>query len=867
MQTVPIMPDSNLSIPLEDLLEHSGWLRDLARRLVRDPNAADDLAQSTWLAALEHRPAGDRPLRQWLATVLRNSARQEARGTARRRVREERVARPEAEPAADDRVLRAALQREIVDAVLRLDEPYRTAILMRFLEERSPREIARELDVSIDTVRTRIARGIERLRVRLDANRGGDRGAWLALLWPLAERPWGISPSALGTILMSAKLKITLAGLSVACALAIWIAVRESPAPSPVSASAAHAPPLSDAPLAVAEMEVAPQGEAREVAPQSIEERASVERARALAVAAPALVHGKVLDERGQPAVGVALAFLRGDDKADDEHRSTSGVGGLFEMPLPSEPGRIEAADPKLTTVLAGLVGRGAGKIDPIVIVARRIPLAGRVVDEEGFPLENVRVALEIGENFRTRFREVLDRSLGGKWSATTDAAGAFALEDAPAVDAARLRAALAGFDGYDAPAPSLGDSGLLITLARPRATDGWVRGRVLGPDGEPLSGAYVSFGLDSTKSDDEGAFAFEIDDERSINHNMKVVPRGLIGVKRGLQSVQFDAPQKDGKPDWPAFVTLRLTRTPLEITGRVLGADGKPLAGARVWVADATLFGALGDGAAQVENILAGAEGEFWHFVVSNSQGRFRIEGLLDREYRLRALDENTLLRVQVGPVRAGSQDVEMRFPAGALHPRVAGKVVSNRGAPVAGVRIFPMCDAFQARLQGQVVGTSHDALDGVLTDSDGRFEIRDVPKSLVYLRIEGEEVIPLEYCRETEGDPSDPHAAFSKLPKETIENLTIVVDQRCHLQIELADPSGADELSVLDGAGEELTLNIFMGNGRREGPRAPIVDGHSAALGLADRGKTIVLYRTGSEVSRAPVQLVPGALQTVRL
>ncbi len=866
MQTVPIMPDSNLSMPLEGVLEHSGWLRDLARRLVRDPNAADDLAQSTWLAALEHRPRADRPLRQWLASVLRNFARQDARGAARRRAREECVARTEAQPAADERLLRAALQREIVDAVLTLNEPYRTVILMRFLEERSPREIARELDVPVETVHTRIARGIERLRVRLDASRGGDRRAWLALLWPLAERPWGISPSALGAILMSTQWKFTLAVLSVVGALAIWMVMQESPVSSPVSASAAAAPALADSPPVHTELEVVALGAVREVAaPKTDEHGAAPSSAKVAAV--PALVRGKVLDQRGQPAAGVALSLVSDGKKLADAPRLTSGVGGLFELPAPREPGRIVTADPALTTVLAGMIGTGAAKIDPVVIVARRIPLAGRVVDEQGFPLQGARVVLEIGDGFRTRFREVLDRSITGQWSAVTDAAGAFAIDEAPSVDAARLRVSLAGFDDFEMPAPETGDRALLITLTRPRTTDGWVRGVVLGPDAKPLPGTYVSFGIDSTQTGDDGAFGFDTDAEQSMNRRMNVVPATLIAVKRGLQSVRFDAPLKAGQPDWPAFVTLRLTATPLDIAGRVIGTDGKPLAGARVWIADATLFGALGQGPAHVENILAGAEGESWHFVVSDSDGRFRIEGLLDREYRVRALDEATLLRVQVGPVHAGEQDVELRLPQGALHLRVAGRVLSNQGTPIAGVRIFPMCDAFQARFQGEVIGTSHDALDGVVTDDEGRFELEDVPKTLVYLRIEGESVIPLEYCRETEGDPSDPQAAFAQLPKDKIENLEIVVDQRCHLQVELADPTSADELAVLDSEGAELTIDVFVGNGRESNQRTPIVDGRSAALALPDRGKTLVLYLAGQEVSRSSVQLVPGALQTVRL
>jgi DNA-directed RNA polymerase specialized sigma24 family protein len=37
----------------EDLLVHDGWVRALVRRLVYDPAEADELAQETWLAALQ----------------------------------------------------------------------------------------------------------------------------------------------------------------------------------------------------------------------------------------------------------------------------------------------------------------------------------------------------------------------------------------------------------------------------------------------------------------------------------------------------------------------------------------------------------------------------------------------------------------------------------------------------------------------------------------------------------------------------------------------------------------------------------------------------------------------------------------------
>src|SRR5262249_28760175 len=162
--------------------------------------------------------------------------------------------------------------------------------------------------------------------------------------------------------------------------------------------------------------------------------------------------------------------------------------------------------------------------------------------------------------------------------------------------------------------------------------------------------------------------------------------------------------------------------------------------------------------------------------------------EGLLDRDYELRAMDAKTLLRIEEKGVRAGRSDVELRLPADGLYPRVAGRVLSRKGQPIAGARVFPMCDAFQARLKGEIVSTSHDALEGVTTDAEGRFELVNVPRSLVYLRIDGEELIPLEYGRYVEGDKRFERTTVKELPRERIEKLEIAVERRCHLQVTLA-------------------------------------------------------------------------------
>jgi DNA-directed RNA polymerase specialized sigma24 family protein len=54
----------------EDLLLHAGWLRRFAVALVKDLDAAEDLAQETLVAAWQ-RPA-ENTGRPWLARVARN---------------------------------------------------------------------------------------------------------------------------------------------------------------------------------------------------------------------------------------------------------------------------------------------------------------------------------------------------------------------------------------------------------------------------------------------------------------------------------------------------------------------------------------------------------------------------------------------------------------------------------------------------------------------------------------------------------------------------------------------------------------------------------------------------------------------------
>src|SRR5262245_15493884 len=147
--------DSSSLRPADDLLAQVGWIREVARGMVADASRADDLAQDACVVALETPPRDPRSIRSWLHSVLRNLRRQGGRGELRRRAREAAAARAERLEGADDLLERAEMQRRVVEAVLGLEEPYRSTILWRYFEDQAPREIARRLGVPATTVQSR----------------------------------------------------------------------------------------------------------------------------------------------------------------------------------------------------------------------------------------------------------------------------------------------------------------------------------------------------------------------------------------------------------------------------------------------------------------------------------------------------------------------------------------------------------------------------------------------------------------------------------------------------------------------------------------------------------------------------------------
>jgi RNA polymerase sigma-70 factor (ECF subfamily) len=221
----------------EHLMAEMGWVRRLARALVRDDAAADDVAQDTWVVAAAHRPDEDRPLRPWLATVVRNLAHTRRRGEARRDAREadyddaRRVATPE------ELVERVELQRAVAGEVIALAEPYRSTVLLHFFEGLSSVDIARRLGIPDSTVRRRLMVALDQLRAALQKRDDQPKRGWLAALAPLAELP---GPRvAMGVVAMKKLIAVAIV-LVLLVAGAVWwkLGRRGGDAGAPATAAA-----------------------------------------------------------------------------------------------------------------------------------------------------------------------------------------------------------------------------------------------------------------------------------------------------------------------------------------------------------------------------------------------------------------------------------------------------------------------------------------------------------------------------------------------------------------------------------------------------------------------------------------------------
>lgn len=168
-------------------------LRRLAQRILRDEADVDDVIQDLWVQSLRLDPGPVQHPEAWLRRAIVNRAASNQRSEARRRRREEFVSSDELTAATVQLAMCAEAAERILAAIDELRPPDAWIIRERFFEERCYEAISEELEVPPSTVRTRLSRALQRLRVLLgEGGHPRDAVGWAPMLidafqWSLAD--------------------------------------------------------------------------------------------------------------------------------------------------------------------------------------------------------------------------------------------------------------------------------------------------------------------------------------------------------------------------------------------------------------------------------------------------------------------------------------------------------------------------------------------------------------------------------------------------------------------------------------------------------------------------------------------------------
>jgi RNA polymerase sigma factor (sigma-70 family) len=152
----------------EIVRRHLNLVYSAARRQVRSPQLAEEIAQSVFadLARnadkLNNATGGTPVLTAWLYAVTRRTAIDAIRKESRRQLREQiAVEMTNMNATSADWT---HIEPLLDDAMAALDETDRSAILLRYFENKNLREVGEALGASEDAAQKRVSRAVERLR-------------------------------------------------------------------------------------------------------------------------------------------------------------------------------------------------------------------------------------------------------------------------------------------------------------------------------------------------------------------------------------------------------------------------------------------------------------------------------------------------------------------------------------------------------------------------------------------------------------------------------------------------------------------------------------------------------------------------------
>jgi RNA polymerase sigma-70 factor, ECF subfamily len=160
----------------EAIRTYGRLVNGMARRIVAEPTLAEEVVQDTFLA-LWRRPGAFDPDRGSLQAFLLGVARNKAvdlvrREETARRTKDALLAEAETAPVivlSEDRGVEE--RQEVRDALAKLSDVQREAIVLAYFGGRTYREVATELRIPEGTAKTRLRDGLMKLREVMAARR------------------------------------------------------------------------------------------------------------------------------------------------------------------------------------------------------------------------------------------------------------------------------------------------------------------------------------------------------------------------------------------------------------------------------------------------------------------------------------------------------------------------------------------------------------------------------------------------------------------------------------------------------------------------------------------------------------------------
>ncbi len=656
----PLQPN----LPADDVRRHlnepeawtqvSSALQRIAFAIVGDEGDAEDVVQGAWLEALKNPRDGQS--QGWMRRLVRFRA----LDALRRRRRNPGVLEGDVpEEAAPDMRWKLDAQREVLEAVHALKEPYLSTVVLRYFEGLGPKEIAAKLHVPERTVKTRLTRAHAMLRESLGARYQDQFGNWAPAL-VLFSGHRGLKLSSLsvpvtGSVLMK---KVILVAAVLAVALMVPFAMqairgKDEGLTQPMTTDADLVDPMVTSKLG------APEVSDREAIPELATSKTQVRPTFEYAFPPQAESEVGSLEIRmrwldGSPAEHMKIRIVPWDAADAFLMRRTvyTDATGFVKVDQLA-PGRVGIYYDKIASDKAEVAAGQCTQIEKQVPAGTSF--SGQVLDPNGWPVGGAQVFVA-GRLSRASLPEP---------TAIADSSGRYEIQNV--FDHSYLSARAPGFS------PSLAiETG--ICTGQPtkldlnlRANPAVLRGLALSPDGLPVVGAKIRIDLPAIWDEGDNvqlrealqAFALRTDAEGRFE--LDEIGSGSIELTARTATWQPWVETIELQTDEPAEITIQFERGN-QFAGLVLDEEGEPVSKATV---------------------LSGSYASLDSFrVQADEEGRFCIKGLPPGPTELRINHdefEGLKIRVYSNPDTAKP----MQFTLHKLQS-ANGIVLDEAGAPL---------------------------------------------------------------------------------------------------------------------------------------------------------------------------------------